>query len=152
MKNSTDQINSCKVHLVFREQANFNELTSTFDSVKKNNDVVSERKLLLSTCAGEVNAGLKLKIPFLYNKKVLDAQANDRIINCAKLNETTNRWYTTEAAREIDGSYLCEVSSLSYFSVIFTHKDLLQDVNSLSGAGFDMGKFIIMMIIDFFLF
>ena len=143
---------------MFREQANFNKLTSTFDSGKKNNDVVSERKLLLSTCAGEVNAGLKLKIPFLYNKKVLDAQANDRIINCAKLNETTNRWYTTEAAREIDGSYLCEVSSLSYFSVIFTHKDLLQDAlepeieNSLSGAGFDMGKFIIMMIIDFFLF
>ena len=106
------------------------------------------RKALFSTCAGNVNDKLSVEIPFKYNQTRLEAKASERTINCAKLNETTNRWYVTKKAELVDGSYVCNVSSLSYFSIIFTPRKVLEDivVNSLevsSGSSFNKNDTVI---------
>ena len=130
-----EQKNFCKVQMVFRDQANFNDLTSDFDVDRKSQEEVRNRKTLFSTCAETVNDDLDVEIPFKYNKTSLESQAKGRNIHCAKLNETSNRWYKTEEALLVDGSYVCNVKSLSYFSIIFTPKKLFLNIMDTSNDG-----------------
>ena len=63
-----------------------------------------------------------------YNKTSLDSKAGNKTIGCAKLNELDNRWYVTENATLVDESYVCNVTSLSYFSIIFTPTRVIESL------------------------
>ena len=119
--------------MIFHDQLNFNP---EIEGISKNHtkektgssEEVFKRTTLISTCLQSVNSNLGLEIPIHYYKESIDSEAKGRIVNCAKLDENSAKWYKTGPATLINGSYACNASSFSYFSIIFTPKILLNDI------------------------
>ena len=112
-------VNGCENQLVIRDFANIKGRPSS------SKDQTLNRRTLFSTCSKDVNKKLPIKIPFYYNVTELESKANGSDIKCSKLDEETNRWYSTGLAVKTASGYKCDTDSLSYFSIIFTPRENL---------------------------